>query len=231
MPLHRVLNLKTREWTKPPAVRALMGRDYFGPPLFLLGELALHKDGTNRRPFDSKAAKKGNVFLEHRRKRPKGETDPNGVVPTYYYWKSIGSGQGLLTFWFFYGYSRYQALELFGHQGDWEHVSLVFTKNGRVESVYFAAHGRPKRIDARALKTVAGRTVVYCAKESHASYPSAGDHPDGDETDAGPVWETWRSLEPLSVQPWRRFAGAWGAVGTLAATTGPLGPWHKRHKR
>ena len=231
MPLHPVLNLRTREWTKPPAVRALMGPDFFNPPLDLLGSLALHEDGTNRRPFDGKAASRRNVFLEHRQKNPRGEEDPTGHATTFYYWKSIGDGDGLLTFWFFYGYSRYQAVPLFGHQGDWEHVSLVLDGDGRVRGAYFAAHGRPRRIDADDLEMVDGRTVVYSAKESHASYPTRGKHADGDETSEGQRWETWRSLDALSVQEWRHFAGAWGAAGTVAATTGPLGPWYKRHRK
>jgi hypothetical protein len=231
LPLHPVLNLRTLEWAKPPTLLGLRGHEYFGPPLGLLGSLALHDDGANRRPFDGKAASRGNVFLEHRHKTPRGEDAPTGNAPTFFYWKSIGGGDGLLTFWFFYGYSRYQAVQLFGHQGDWEHVSLVLGPNGRVRGAYFAAHGRPKRVDADDLERVDGRTVVYSAKESHASYPTPGEHADGDETQAGQRWETWRSLESLSVQEWRRFAGAWGAVGTLAATTGPLGPWYKRHRR
>lgn len=231
MPLHPVLNLSSLAWERPPAVRALLGRDFFGPPPDLLDSLALHPDGRNRRPFDPKAASRDNLFLEHRHKTPRGVVDPTGVVPTYYYWKSIGEGRGLLTYWFFYGYSRYQRLaDLFGHQGDWEHVSVIFSPDLDVEGAYFAAHGRPTRVDAGDLETTQGRIVVYSAREAHASYPSAGDHRDGDVTDAGPRWETWRHLEALSVQPWRRFAGAWGAVGQLASTTGPLGPWYKRRR-
>ena len=231
MPLHPVLNLRTRKWTKPPAVRALMGHDYFNPPLDLLGSLALREDGTNRRPRDGKAASRGNVFLEHRHRTPRGEGDLTGKVPTFYYGKSIGGGESLLTFWFFYGYSRYQAVQLLGHQGDWEHISLILDRSGRVRGAYFAAHGRPTRVDAEDLEIVDGRTVVYSAKESHASYPTRGEHPNGDETLEGPRWKTWRALESLAVQEWRRFAGAWGAVGSLAATTGPLGPWYKLHRR
>lgn len=231
MPLHPILNVSTREWTKPLAVRALMGQDYVGLPPSLLGTLALREDGTNRRPFDGRAGNEGNIFIEHLRKKPKGEPNPSGIVPTYYYWKSIGSGEQLLTYWFFYGYSRYQAVPLFGHQGDWEHVSMVLDGSGRVRGAYFAAHGRPRRVGVDDLETYEGRTVVYSARESHASYPTAGEHGHGDETDDGPTWETWRCLESLSVQAWRRFAGAWGGVGTLAATTGPLGPWYKRHRR
>ena len=37
-------------------------------------------------------------------------------------------------------------------------------------------------------------------------------------------------LAALEAQPWKNFAGAWGEVGELSHTTGPLGPWHKRHK-
>ena len=229
--LHPVLNIETRKWMKPPAVRALMGQEFFGPPLDLLGDLALHPDGSNRRPFDRKAAGRGNVFLEHRHRVPTGEGDPTGTVPSFYFWKSSGNGEGLLTFWFFYGYSRYQAAPMFGHQGDWEHISLLLDRGGQLNGGYFAAHGRPARVPADKLEVRKGRTIVYSARGSHASYARAGAHPHGDETDEGPEWETWRSLEPLSGQAWRRFAGAWGSVGTMAMTTGPLGPWYKRHRK
>jgi hypothetical protein len=36
-------------------------------------------------------------------------------------------------------------------------------------------------------------------------------------------------LKPLASQPWKDYAGAWGEVGNIATTTGPLGPWHKRN--
>lgn len=230
LPLHPVMNFVTREWERPDTVHALKGADYVGPPHLFLSSFGLHSNGKNRRPFDSGAASRGNVFLEHRKGKPKGVAEPTGVVSTYYYLKSIGDQRALLTFWWFYGYSVYQALDLFAHQGDWEHASLVLGPGGSVEGAYFAAHGRPAMVEADRLEWVDGRVVVYSARGSHASYPTAGDHEHGDRTEDGPSWETWRRLRPLSHQDWRHFAGAWGTVGTLAETTGPLGPWYKRHR-
>ena len=69
------------------------------------------------------------------------------------------------------------------------------------------------------------------AKGSHASYHTTGTWMAGVDvaSDLGPQWDTSRLLRSLATQPWRNYAGAWGEVGSISTTTGPLGPWHKRN--
>jgi hypothetical protein len=119
----------------------------------------------------------------------------------------------------------------FNHQGDWEHVT-VHVRGDRIEGVYFAAHEGGTFVSTGAgLRFVGPRPLVYMAKGSHASYHTSGSYFGGldSASDSGPEWDTSRLLRPLATQPWRDFAGAWGEIGTIATTTGPLGPWHKRN--
>jgi hypothetical protein len=39
-----------------------------------------------------------------------------------------------------------------------------------------------------------------------------------------PQWRTWEKLVDAAAQPWYGFGGAWGDVGGMSGTTGPLGP-------
>ena len=136
----------------------------------------------------------------------------------------------LVSYWWFFGFN--DGLSGQNHQGDWEHVT-VKVKNNAIVCVYFAAHNfKPKGVNYAKLKKDSGRFVVYCAKGSHASYENKGPHlylPD--HTNDGYRWDTSQMLSSLKKQSWRHYAGAWGEVGTSSATTGPLGPWHKRKKR
>jgi hypothetical protein len=45
---------------------------------------------------------------------------------------------------------------------------------------------------------------------------------------SGVRWQTWLNLGDATRQPWYGYVGAWGHVGKLALTTGPLGPPHAR---
>ncbi len=64
-------------------------------------------------------------------------------------------------------------------------------------------------------------------------YPRPGIFFDGLDrcSTGGTTFATWHKLERVSAQPWRDYAGAWGDVGFVDTTTGPLGPWHKRFNR
>jgi hypothetical protein len=204
--------------------------DYYDIPLAVINSFGLHSNGKNRRPRDKNSGHDKDVFLQ-----PDGVTtgagDFNGRVPAFY-WHDQQKSQ--LQFWFFYGYNRgfNEGPFRINHQGDWEHVR-VHLSGDTATGMELSAHGRRTYHPANQLRQVGGRFAAYVAKGTHAMYPSAGDfRHDGvavDHTaDGGPAWETWRALQSLEAQPWRDYAGAWGEVGELADTTGPLGPWHKR---
>lgn len=120
------------------------------------------------------------------------------------------------------------------HQGDWEHVTVKVSR-GRLVGVWFSSHGKPDFRTREEMEWKRGRFIVYCAKGSHASYHQEGwFHYRTDHTqNGGPDFElnSVESLNNLSSQPWRHFAGAWGEVGQVKDTTGPLGPWYKRRNR
>ena len=222
-------NKRTGQWV----VSNAHSSEYYDIPVAFIDSYGPHADGRNRRPRDDHSGDEWNVFLEPRGK-PKGAADPNGEVPCFVHARDLGRHAGhsvaIAQYWFFFGYNDGWAS--FNHQGDWEHVALVMHENEAV-GAYFAAHGSPSYHPRSELQWVGEHLVVYSAKGSHASYPRAGSFHTAkvDKTaDGGVVWRTWTKLEQLADQPWRNFAGAWGEVGALATTTGPLGPWHKRDK-
>ena len=93
-----------------------------------------------------------------------------------------------------------------------------------------SAHGKSKFCPQKDLDFVQGHFSAYCAKGSHASYPKTGTFHFGTDVTAknGVEWQTNKNLKPLESQPWKEYAGAWGEVGQIKDTTGPLGPWYKR---
>jgi hypothetical protein len=108
----------------------------------------------------------------------------------------------------------------------------VHVEREMIVGVFMAAHEDGAFVRASTgLRFVGDRPLVYMAKGSHASYPTTGSWFSGlDSTsDSGPQWDTSRLLRPLATQPWRDYAGAWGEIGAIGTTTGPLGPWHKRN--
>jgi hypothetical protein len=158
--------------------------------------------------------------------------------------------QLLLTYWFFYGYSRPNDpranLDLASHDGDWENIDVALTLDGKTPlAVYFYGHGNPtSKPWAEVCKAglpgedctseLPGHPVVYSARSSHASYPDVGEfetHGEAgtatDETGAGWRWETWEQpngLRPVKAEPWYGFGGSWGRAKDVPGTTGPLGP-------
>lgn len=203
--------------------------EFYDIPLSTVNSFGPHADGRNRRPRDENAGHDTDVFLQPDGE-PLGSPGFNGRVPVFHWYDAARSQ---LQFWFFYGYNRgfNEAGLRINHQGDWEHVR-VHLEGGAVTGLTLSAHGRRARHPAAEFRRVDGRFVVYVAKHTHAMYPVPGAYPHPalaiDQTaDGGPAWETWHRCEPLDAQPWRDFAGAWGEVGQIPATTGPLGPWHK----
>jgi hypothetical protein len=210
-------------------------RNYYDIPVEFVDGYRPHSNGKNRRPRDSNNGDSWNVFLQPRGK-PSGDRFPTGRVPVFVHAKQdtcAGSKRAdyVIQYWWFFGYNDGFASQ--NHQGDWEHATAV-VRNGALIGAYLAAHGSATYYDRSRLEPEQGdQIVVYVAKGSHAAYPSAGSFHtlDVDKTDAGGArWDTSQYLLPLRDRPWKAFAGAWGEVGTIADTTGPLGPWHKRYR-
>lgn len=211
---------------------------YYDIPISVINSYGPH-DGKNRRPRDPNRGERWNVFLEPDG-NPKGESDPDGVVPTFFVHVKVTprrfAGQdepaSYVQYWWFHGYNV--ATFPARHQGDWEYAAAVIV--GDVfAGAYMWQHTRSVFYAADELEYHDDHWVAYCALGTHAVHRSPGRrwYPIGlDHTSAlGPWMRTWRYLEPLEAQPWRDFAGAWGEVGAIPGisfTTGPLGPWHKR---
>ena len=137
-----------------------------------------------------------------------------------------------VLYWFFYELNWWRVF--YTHQGDWEHVTLVWTEAGFRDGGapgwgYFAQHNGGLLVDFADLEKDPGdpnRPVGYVDPAGHPTRHEV------DDTARYPfTWRTWQ--EPgrwISQLGWRDFAGAWGEVGSRPDTTGPLGPRFKRHR-
>lgn len=120
------------------------------------------------------------------------------------------------------------------HQGDWEHVSWLYAtssyREGREpEWAYFAQHDGG----------VVYRFAQLRRDPVEPLHREIFVDPYGHPSDAAPKsphaylrrWRPWlQDLIGVPSSEWRDFAGAWGAVGLTAFTTGPLGPRFKRRQ-
>ncbi len=222
--------------------------EYYDIPVDFINRYTVWKNDENRRPRDCNRGSHWNVFLEPKGK-PSGHPDPTGNVPVFYYQCAVDTSKipkkerdlfGIkveqfqrISYWWFMGYN--EAPATIDHQGDWEHVTMRF-ENDKIIGVHFARHEEPVNfLPVDQLRTLGDKVIVFSAKGTHASYPTPGNRKlilgfEDEVVDGGYAWDTSQNLASLLSQPWRDYAGAWGRVGETAATTGPLGPWHKRHK-
>jgi hypothetical protein len=161
------------------------------------------------------------------------------------------SGRWWLCYFFFYPFngSISKALEL-THEGDWEHIKVEVNKAGtEIHRIYFAAHAggawHSKSTASRKGFSSVFQThpVVYSARDSHASYPTAGkQHRSGlpdDWTGRGKSMDCWQGKRfellgnksaPSAGQDWLRYGGFWGHLGAglpLIPDRGPMGPAYK----
>ncbi len=206
--------------------------EYYDIPIAFVDSFGINSDGTNRRPRDDNSGDDWNVFLQPDGE-PVGVRSATGRVPVFVHAKqdTCASSKGadhVIQYWWFYGYN--DGFASGNHQGDWEHATAV-VEDGTLIGAYLAAHGRATYYPRSELEPDAGdQVVVYVANGSHAAFPRSGSF-GTDETDrGGPRWDTSQYLLPLRDRPWKTFAGAWGEVGMIASTTGPLGPWYKRYR-
>jgi hypothetical protein len=120
------------------------------------------------------------------------------------------------------------------HEGDWERITLYLDQveplASAPRSVGFYRHSTNTFRDWTNVEKDGDRPIVYSAIGSHASLPSPGfGYIDVGDPD-GPRWRTWELLESVIDQPWYGFGGAWGRVGRVRDSTGPLGPGtHWKH--
>lgn len=123
------------------------------------------------------------------------------------------------------------------HEGDWERITVYLdeaspeTKPPAAVVFYRHSTNTPRRWTN--VEKQDTHPVVYSAIGSHASLPSAnfGFIDVGDPK--GHRWQTWgpgNTLTETCEQPWYGFGGAWGRVGRVRDSTGPLGPGaHWKH--
>lgn len=146
------------------------------------------------------------------------------------------------------------AMRAFVHEGDWERIVVRLAQLGPASAgrylplsvdYYYHQHARTipwyavRRVVGGAIDQGATHPVVYSAEGSHASFWRAGRYeavyqPSGrrlvavdDDAIACqdcPQWQTWKLALPAQGQLWYGFGGAWGKVGSMPDTTGPLGP-------
>jgi hypothetical protein len=125
----------------------------------------------------------------------KGQSRQDPDAPVFFEFRRTPN-KLLLTYWFFYGYSRPHVVEelagrervtgLLSHEGDWESVEVALSPDGsRPLALYLYGHGpHTRRLDASLLRggvqsitlclESPGHPIVFSALESHASYAEAG---------------------------------------------------------
>ena len=134
-----------------------------------------------------------------------------------------------LLYWFFYELNHWRFM--ITHEGDWEHVTLIFDQDrfldhGPPEAVFFAQHDGGHPLAFEQLQIVEQtHCVIYVHKDGHPCHAKVKDPENYNQ-----VWRTWETdpvLIPLA--RWHDYAGGWGEVGEFKFTTGPLGPRFKRN--
>lgn len=179
----------------------------------LRGRTGFYLDVENRLRGGSLSTSKGPIF---------------SGTPVYY-----ETGDGFITYWFFYGFSAAAArlesggVKLVGHEGDWEQIS-VHLRDGEAVEVAYSQHGKRSVLPWPLVPKLGTHPIVYSARASHASYPTDGEQKKfQDVTALGRLWPTWELLVDVKEEPWHGFGGAWGVAGTPPlerGRTGPLGP-------
>ncbi len=136
-----------------------------------------------------------------------------------------------VTYWFFYNFNDAPGpSNLFDHQGDWEQITVRLDKKDHATTVAYFQHGESCVVPWSKAGKHNGRPLAYSALGTHATYPSltsptalAGGLA-SDTIGRGAAWSTAGHLLNARTQPWFGFGGAWGQVGSMADSTGPLGP-------
>ena len=120
------------------------------------------------------------------------------------------------------------------HEGDWERVTVYLDQadpeGADPAAVAFYRHSTNTFLNWDRVEKEGTHPVGFSAVGSHATLPT----PDFGFIDVGdrrgPRWQTAKDLASVREQPWYGFGGAWGRVGKVRDSTGPLGPGaHWKH--
>lgn len=161
----------------------------------------------------------------------RGEIGNVGSVPVYYQYVK----DRYIIYWFFYAYN--DGRSWFNHEGDWERIVIDLNAGDIPTQVAFDRHGCSPEIlswNSAYLEKLGNHVIVYSAQGRHGSYANVGNgikshcrsSTAGDDTvGRGSEWRTWHTMANVLRQPWYHFGGAWGEVGNVGFTTGPLGPY------
>jgi hypothetical protein len=135
-----------------------------------------------------------------------------------------------LQYWFFYYWNNKAFLGLGLHEGDWEMVQIRLGPDGRPREMTFAQHTHGQRCGWPLVEKPGERPIVFVARGSQASYPTAGRHDaplvddvaDGKGPRVSPRVEVLRNRAPR----WVGWSGRWGSTMArwAAESRSPVGP-------
>ena len=120
------------------------------------------------------------------------------------------------------------------HEGDWERVTVYLDADDPTDAdpagVALYRHSTKSFEPWNRVERDGTHPIAYSSIGSHATLPT----PDFGFIDVGdrngPRWETAEKLAQVEEQPWYGFGGAWGRLGKVRDSTGPLGPGaHWKH--
>ncbi|MCS1349974.1 Vps62-related protein [Mechercharimyces sp. CAU 1602] len=172
----------------------------------------------------------------------------------YAFWSNVSENVNDISYYVWYPYNRGKTLDqlsgikripLLGklvpdyghHVGDWEKV-IVRLEDGKMTRMQYNYHSWNKIYKKDQIQFYEGHPVVYVAKGSHGSWPSAGKHVYykvkkwgitwatlSDYTSKGVQWETWKSIEAYDKDQQRALLGsnswpAWMSSDTASTLPG-----------
>jgi len=194
----------------PADPRPTLSLGFLGDPLYADGRTAAQTDyldeaNTNR-------------LQDAQRLRTQGYAD------RVYGRVAVSQGRTWLQYWFFYYFNPQSVFGIGAHEGDWEYVQFGLDADGRPEVATYAQHGQGEACGWGAVeRTETGAPVVYPARESHASYYTAGNNPRGslpDDSHFGRGYQVRPALDVVSdATPWLAWRGRWG--GTSGSPAAP----------
>jgi hypothetical protein len=152
-----------------------------------------------------------------------------GSREIYYQYGPSKEGGTFLTYWFYFPYDEFRWKQFQAHEGDWERVVIRFDTTGAPAAVAYHHHNCYSRYAWGAVPKTGTHPIAYVAKSSHGVWTGKGGNCGGTPSDVtdlgGPRWQTWTgSVAWVRDRGFYGFGGAWGSVGTMDMTTGPMGP-------